>query len=356
MSGRLTLPSGRQFNASEVTMLLRHRGYLPCGEVDSISQAPFPMPFTDDGHTATAVMSSVNLGFSGEADVPSRLLLKSALEGRFDLNEHEIQFFDLMRHRQFEEIPSVYASLVDEEVGDTLLLMEDLGPETDRSVYPVPDGFPFNEKAVSLLARIHASWWQADAFAESPFQPMSKTKAEGLVVTVMNAAVNHFFDTLGDALSPDRIRVIEQFRDQISDLLGSHAASFPQTLVHGDPHLWNFFFPAENDSPARLIDWQSWDVDFPARDLSYMMALQWFPERRARFEAPLLAQYRSALAEWGVNISADMLDQDYRVQTLRNLSIPIVMCFSSFPADIWWPHLERIFAAIDDLDCRELLT
>jgi hypothetical protein len=40
---------------------------------------------------------------------------------------------------------------------------------------------------------------------------------------------------------------------------------------------------------------------------------------------------------------------------LWNTTIPVWQEANGVPSVIWWNNLERIFLAVDDLDCRELL-
>jgi hypothetical protein len=49
------------------------------------------------------------------------------------------------------------------------------------------------------------------------------------------------------------------------------------------------------------------------------------------------------------------LAEDYRHSVLMQLLTPVLQMTISIPPWVWWSHLERITAAIDDLDCRTLL-
>jgi hypothetical protein len=84
------------------------------------------------------------------------------------------------------------------------------------------------------------------------------------------------------------------------------------------------------------------------------MAVLWFPERRARLEQPLLRHYLDELGQRGVAFAWEPLWNDYRLSVVRHLFTPVVLSGLLLPA-IWWPHLDRICAAFDDLECAELL-
>jgi hypothetical protein len=90
-------------------------------------------------------------------------------------------------------------------------------------------------------------------------------------------------------------------------------------------------------------------------DLAYMMALHWFPDHRRRFERHLLDHYRTALIAHGVTgYDRRALDDDYRLSVLWQTATPVWQAANDIPSWIWWPHLERIFMAVDDLGCCEL--
>ena len=87
-----------------------------------------------------------------------------------------------------------------------------------------------------------------------------------------------------------------------------------------------------------------------------MMAMHWYPDRRQRFERALLDHYHATLLDRGVqDYTRDALDHDYRLSTLGLIWRPIWQALNDLPPAIWWNNLEHIFAAVDDLGCRELL-
>jgi hypothetical protein len=57
----------------------------------------------------------------------------------------------------------------------------------------------------------------------------------------------------------------------------------------------------------------------------------------------------------GVDYSREALDADYRLSTLWHITTPVWQAAYDIPVGIWWTNLQRIFMAVDDLDCRELM-
>jgi hypothetical protein len=127
--------------------------------------------------------------------------------------------------------------------------------------------------------------------------------------------------------------------------------------VHGDAHVWNVMMPRDSGQVGlRLIAWDGWRVDQATDDLAYMIALYWSPERRHRLERRTLARYHATLVAHGVrDYDFDSLWQDYRYSVLWQCATPVWQATHSFGAWIWWPALERVMLAIDDLGCRDLL-
>ena len=97
-------------------------------------------------------------------------------------------------------------------------------------------------------------------------------------------------------------------------------------------------------------------MDTATDDLSYMMALHWYPARRRRLERRLLERYHATLTAGGVErYPLSALLEDYRLSVLWQITTPVWQASFRLAAGIWWSHLERIMLAVDDLDCRALL-
>jgi hypothetical protein len=115
--------------------------------------------------------------------------------------------------------------------------------------------------------------------------------------------------------------------------------------------------PREDGSEdARIFDWDAWRIGVGTGDLAYMMALHWYPDQRRRVERHLLDHYHAALLAHGViGYDRRALDYDYRLSVLWQATTPVWQATNNIPPWIWWNNLERIFLAIDDLGCRDLL-
>ena len=169
-----------------------------------------------------------------------------------------------------------------------------------------------------------------------------------------------FADFLGEALWDERRAIFERVL-KAAPRLHQRLGQGDLTLIHGDAHAWNFLYPRDPNAPAVLIDWEAWDADVGVFDLAYLITLFWFPAHRARMEKTLVERYHEKLVANGVvGYSWDDCWNDYRHSVIRMLFRPVWWQHAR-PDDlhwgeIWWPRLERVICAYEDLHCEELLS
>jgi hypothetical protein len=107
---------------------------------------------------------------------------------------------------------------------------------------------------------------------------------------------------------------------------------------------------------TRLLDWGSWRIGVATDDLAYLLALQWYPERRRRLEVPLLRRYHAELVRRGVaGYGWADLWADYRLAVVGGLYTSARCWAERWPTFSWWGFLERGFLAYEDLGCGRLL-
>ncbi len=222
--------------------------------------------------------------------------------------------------------------------------------------WPVPPTSEQCEQIVETYARFHAFWWN-DARLGRSIGAFLDTGALDMFVGAFPGLYGRFVDRLGDRLSAERRRLYERLIAAMPALLARHRPHRDLTLVNGDAHVWNLLYPRDAASAdVRLIDWSAWRIDTGTDDLAYMMAVHWYRERRRRLERPLLDRYHAGLVAHGVTgYDRAALGDDYRLSVLWQLATPVWQAEHNLPAVIWWSHLERIFLAVDDLGCRDLL-
>jgi thiamine kinase-like enzyme len=242
--------------------------------------------------------------------------------------------------------------------GRWYLLLEDLGDSHDIvSEWPLPPTVEQCDRIIGAHARFHAFWWDHPGLGGS-IGAFLDAGAFDRFLAEFPQQFAAFVDRLGDRMPPERRRVYERLMASASRLFDERYRPHRNlTLVHGDAHVWNAFYPRDARSDdVRLIDWDSWRIDVATDDLAYMMAIHWYPERRRRLERECLQRYHAALAGAGVTgYDLDALWQDYRQSVLWQITTPVWQATHGLGAWIWWSHFERIMLAVEDLDCLEFL-
>jgi ecdysteroid kinase len=238
------------------------------------------------------------------------------------------------------------------------LLLEDL---TDTHViiseWPLPPTLEQCERIMDTYATFHARWWDDPRLGASIGSWMDTSGTFDRHLAELPKRLAAFADRMGDRLAPERLRLYEQLLEAAPRLLERYGTHRGLTLVHGDAHVWNALHPRDPASGTiRLIDWDGWRVDTATDDLSYMIALHWYPDRRRRHERRLLERYHATLLAHGVErypLSAAL--DDYRLSVLWQITTPVWQASFRLTPAVWWSHLERIMLAVDDWDCRALL-
>ncbi|WP_299483897.1 phosphotransferase [uncultured Roseibium sp.] len=285
------------------------------------------------------------------ADLPARFFLKIRQDPDplADIFPGE-QVFYATANKTGLPLADCFVSLVDPSSGATCILLEDLSTTHVATPWPMPPTLPHCHMAVRSLAALHAHW------AQSATDDLNKReRVLGLHVSEMLPA---FLAKLGDRLPEDRAVLLERVCERIPALKADrYKGGGTVTRIHGDAHFWNVLYPRdENRDDAILIDWEDWRVDFAGMDLALMIAMHWYPHRRAFHEVNLLKSYLQTYnASASTRISWEDFWHDYRLGHVCNAVVPVFQHSADNTHASWWSHLERWFLAFEDLNCRELL-
>ena len=317
--------------------------------------------------TRTTVLSQIvrlRVEYAGEAQgAPERFVLKTSHPDRlavgWDAAQHEIAFYtEVAAAEPGRFTPRCFDAFLDADTKAWHLLLEDLS-ETHEvpGAWPLPLSLPECERIIAAHARRQASCWDAPILDR--FAPSTRWYDGAMVRAYqerLGAQVEKFANRLGDTLPPERRDLFTRLIEAAPRLFARYDTRRDLTIVQGDAHVWNCFFPRNGGADLRFFDWDSWRVDIGASDLSYMMAVHWYPDRRRRFEPHLLNHYHEALLAAGVRgYERASLDADYRFATLWMITWPVWQEAYGVPPVYWWNNLERVWLAVDDLGCRDLL-
>jgi Ecdysteroid kinase-like family len=292
-------------------------------------------------------------------NVPERLFLKMSKKDamtRPHAAKREVAFYKtVVTAMPGMPVPRCFDAHFDEARKHYYVLLEDLS-ETHRVLtkWPLPPAVDDCKCIVEAWAKFHAKWWKDPRLGKSIGEAFN---AEASSAIYAASKLPQFLDILGDRLSPERRKLCER--------MAAAAPHFAQkqwdlrniTLTHGDAHFWNTLSPKVGASGVvKIVDWDNWRPAAASRDLAYMMAVHWYPERRKLYEQQLLSHYHSTLESCEIaNYSLDDLLMDYRRSVIQSFITPLSQASMKLPPHIWWGHLERIMMAYKDLECEELM-
>lgn len=343
-------------NADHLTIALRKAGVL--GEA-SVRDVDPENPYD----TILSHIVRLKLTYDGVASgAPSSLILKTARSDRLDpswvAGRQEVEFYNQVAPRlPVGLVPRCFDAAWNAETNEWHLVLEDLtATHLPATTWPLPPTLEQCEIIVGSLAGVHAKWWDNPNLGVSVGTRLDANALEQNRQTFAGHFAR-FTDQFGDRIPLERRGLYDRLADAAPRLRQRYLSHHNVTIVHGDAHVWNCWLPRDAEAEgARFFDWDSWHIDVGTSDLAYMMAMHWYPDRRRRCEPLLLDRYHETLLAHGVGgYDRRALQDDYRLSVLLRIMTPVRQAAAVIPPVIWWNNLERIFMAVDDLGCRELL-
>jgi hypothetical protein len=343
-------------SAEHLTAALRKSGALRDGRVRDVTvERSFD--------TVLSHIMRLRLHYEGgAATAPTSLIFKSVIAERADTfwfaGRKEVAFYNEVAAATKDHlVPRCYEAAYDESTKLWHLLLEDL---TDThfigTPWPLPPVPGQCEQIMRARARFHAAWWDDPRLGSTVGSWLDDGDLNAQIESLEKQTAL-FIERQNDRLSFERRDLYARLLNAGSRLQARYRSRRNMTVVHGDAHVWNIFLPKDEGRDSALqFDWDCWRVDVATDDLTYMMAMHWYPDLRRRAERQLLDHYHEELLARGVRgYDRHALDEDYRLSALWHITTPLWQEANRLPPVIWWNNMERIFLAVDDLGCRELL-
>lgn len=341
---------------ARLTAALRRGGVLDAGAVREVK-------VLHQRDTLVSHIIRLGLRYVGEsAGAPQSLILKTPnaafAQTLANGGRREIAYYtQLTPSMPPGLVPRCFDGHFDEDSLAWHLLLEDLTDSHDiATAWPLPPSRGQAIAIVTTLARWHAAWWDHPGLG-APVGTWASVEDSAQRMETFAGHYDRFADLLGDRLSEERRILYRRLIDRSERLSERYHSRRNMSITHGDAHTWNFLLPrAGVADTVRIFDFDLWSINVPTNDLAYMMAMHWYPERRQALERPLLTLYHDKLIESGITgYTRGALDRDYRWAVLWHITRPVWQWSINIPPLIWWNNLERVFAAVDDLGCEELL-
>ena len=354
-----TEPLPNAAEATHLTDVLRRAGVLGDGRVRAVE-------IVSTRPTILSHIIRLRLDYDGAAaGAPPSLILKTAQPERrtpgWNAGQSEVAFYNQVAGAMTRRlVPRCF-----EDIGRSRGKKSpgiSCSKTSPRPTPPRPHGrcrprLRSARRILAAWAQFHAGWWD-DPRLGSSVGIWSDSDAMTRYLQRLADELKRFSDRLGDRLSRERRGLYERLLAAGARFNERTLGRRHMTIVHGDAHFWNCFVPKEGaEGEVLLFDWDSWRLDTATDDLAYMMAMHWYPEFRQRAEHAALDHYHAELIAKGVRgYDRAALGDDYRLSVLWHIATPMWQAAINVPPVIWWNNLERIFMAVDDLGCRDLLT
>jgi hypothetical protein len=266
----------------------------------------------------TAEVLDIQLEYSDAAcPLPGRMIAKitshnpelSELLNGMGFYAREAQFY---KHFADTGIRTAdcYFSEYDAESQRMIILMEHLAPSRSPSW-----GISLEQVryACRVLPAFHAKWWNDENLKSMPF--LNQMPSEDFLkpmIDLAHSAADKVAEVFGNEADTS-IRCLDAFARNY-DQVTSWISNRPFTLVHGDYHAKQLFFPTAAGGHFAVIDWQYPFVAQGAWDLVRILSLCVDTSTRREQQEAFLAGYHRGLAEHGVtNYTRDDLDMDLKI-------------------------------------------
>lgn len=352
----------RQFDAVTPAWLsgcLREAGVLTDAAVDDVAVEPIAL-----GVGFLGQLARLRLRYDRPTTAPTTMIGKlPTLDpgGRqicqlFRFYEREIRFYRELAGRIPVRAPRCYASVMDVDADDYLILLEDLGAlrmGDDAAGCSMAQA----ETAVRAIAGLHAAWWNRAELDALEWVPMSNAPVHQMAEPAYQGSLPVFLTMAGDQLSPRMRTVSEQLATHVVDLLNA-VAERPITLAHGDYRLDNLFF--DGTAGLAVIDWQIAFRGNGVFDLAYFLGGSLDPAMRRREEMRLLRLWYDLACGGRGGYTFEQAVLDYRRSVLYCHVYTVIATGSLNPANergmaVFRGWVSRRCAAIEELDADELM-
>ena len=297
---------------------------------------------------AAAVVARLTLQYDhDDPGAPASLIAKfatsyepiRALMSQIGGYAREVEFYRLFGADPGIPIPRCYHAEIDPATGVFALLLEDMSDARplDGTLLSEDD----IELAVRHLAPFHAKGWAHPRLSALEFlhAPGSATDAafmaQGRAALAMS--LPQAKERFGAAIPAVVLALAEHMLDNWQSLMGMRRdiAGDTLTLVHGDFHPGQIFFPSGSGGRFAVFDWQTVSAGNGGDDLARIMTTSLPPDVQARCDRRLVELYHGLLLENGVrDYDLQRCYDSYRQGLVTTAIVNVIASVSIDPARI----------------------
>lgn len=356
------LTTAQAITADWLTDCLRQRGDLQQGIVQSLTVG-------ETTETTSSLVTSIQVTYSAEASTtnqtvpPTNLIYKTARSGWYWAIWAETVLYDEIAAEMTEApVPRCFYTVADQQHKVCGVLLEDISATHERLPYPTPADRPTGaelEQVVDALLKFHVHYWNHPYLEEKLVHeqggPLVMAHAAlpevvQLYSQQMREAYPQIVAEVGSDLKPEWHIICQKAIEYWPQLmLNRIQRGKGLTMIHGDFHLWNLFFPlAATGGQPLILDWETFRRGFGPYDLAYLLISGDDIALRRHWERPLLKRYHDGLLAGGIkHYSWEDCVADYRLGVIANLFPPLN-----------WRRIEAlaaVMAAFEEWECATIL-
>ena len=189
-------------------------------------------------------------------------------------------------------------------------------------------------RVIEELLKYHIRWWGDSRLEAWPFYQRAGgplRMAQAIRPEDVRKSCADFekafreFAKEENEFEPSWVETMERIIDRYPDAFLSRVEGGEHvTLLHGDAHLWNFYFPKDPaTSDLILFDWETYKRGLGAYDLAYLLVHG--TSGRETLEPTLMHLYYQKLIEGGVEgYTRDQFEYDYRLSIVSTTFCPLI--------------------------------
>ncbi|MDX2380146.1 MAG: phosphotransferase, partial [Acidimicrobiia bacterium] len=236
--------------------------------------------------------------------------------------EREVKFYEQLADTVDIRVPHCFHSDWDEATGDFVLVLEDMAP-AEQGDQIAGTNVPRAEDAIRELAKLHGPRWDDDSLGGYEWLGRRAGDSDGHDLQGLYLMVFPGFEaTYRKHLSTEAFELAENFGQIVGDWLDGRGA--PYAVTHGDYRLDNLLFATPAGGPTvTAVDWQTPGHGSPVADLSYFCGAGLLPEDRRVAERSLVAVYGTAVAEYGIDLDATWLWEQFRREAFAGVVMAV---------------------------------
>lgn len=284
--------------------------------------------------------------------LPPTMWVKAGYEPHSDMIRNsyvaEKDFYRGVGRSGLVNAPYCHFGGTDQRSGLTVLLLEDLlARNATFGVATRPLDLETVDRALEMMARLHAVWWAAPQLATLGEFGGAFVTDDIIFALIDSEGWEHWVAQPRGREVPDEYRSRDAIRRAYRRLWDLERLGSP-CLLHGDAHLGNMFF--EPGGTPGFLDWQRVMQGEWAHDVAYFVISALEPSDAAAHERELLQRYLDRRTAFGAPaMGFDEAFLAYRRQAVHGL-VWVINPLTMQPEEVNTTNAHRFGAAVARLD------